>query len=263
MKVNELQAIDVHGHYGTYVSHKPSIRDGFMSADGSQVTQRASRAGIQYTLVSPMRGLLPRGQADAAAGNREAAAVISRFPQLRQWVVVDPRQEETFKQAQEILIWPQAIGIKIHPEEHDYPIKEWGDKIFRWAAEHRTVISTHSGEANSLPEDFVPFANAYPEVKLILAHLGCGYDDDPTHQVRAVQQSKNNNIWIDTSSSSSIYAGLIEWAVREVGAPRLLFGTDTPIHSVAAQRARIEGAEISETDKCLILRENALTLWHF
>ena len=48
-----------------------------------------------------------------------------------------------------------------------------GRAIFEFAAEHRAIILTHSGEENSLPEDFVPFANDYPEVRLILAHIGC------------------------------------------------------------------------------------------
>ncbi|MCL4853815.1 MAG: amidohydrolase family protein, partial [Bryobacteraceae bacterium] len=65
---------------------------------------------------------------------------------------------------------------------------------------------------------------------------------------------------VDTSSASSIYAGLIEWAVQEIGASRILFGTDTPLYSAAAQRRRIEAAEISDADKLAILRENAMRL---
>jgi hypothetical protein len=44
--------------------------------------------------------------------------------------------------------------------------------LFAMDARHRAVDLTHSGERNSLPEDFVPFANRYPEVTLIPAHLG-------------------------------------------------------------------------------------------
>jgi hypothetical protein len=49
-------------------------------------------------------------------------------------------------------------------------------------------------------------------------------------------------------------------AVREVGAERLLFGSDTPLYHVAMQRARIQAAEIPEAAKVLILRDNA---WKF
>jgi predicted TIM-barrel fold metal-dependent hydrolase len=39
-----------------------------------------------------------------------------------------------------------------------------------------------------------------------------------------------------------------------------LFGTDTPLYFTAMQRIRIDCAEISDSDKRLILRENALKL---
>jgi predicted TIM-barrel fold metal-dependent hydrolase len=50
----------------------------------------------------------------------------------------------------------------------------------------------------------------------------------------------------------------VEYAVKEVGAERLLFGSDTPLYHVAMQRSRIDAAEISDKAKLLILRENAL-----
>jgi predicted TIM-barrel fold metal-dependent hydrolase len=51
---------------------------------------------------------------------------------------------------------------------------------------------------------------------------------------------------------------LIEWAVREVGAERILFGTDTPLYFTAMQRARIDHADLGDEDKRLILRDNAV-----
>ncbi|HNC24490.1 MAG TPA: amidohydrolase family protein, partial [Opitutaceae bacterium] len=62
----------------------------------------------------------------------------------------------------------------------------------------------------------------------------------------------------DTSSARSLLPGLVEWACRELGPERLLFGSDTPLYHVAMQRTRIEAAEIPEPAKRLILRENAL-----
>jgi len=76
------------------------------------------------------------------------------------------------------------------------------------------VVLTHSGEEKSVPEDFVPFCNDFPQARLILAHIGCSCDNDLSHQVRAVQMSRHGNIFADTSSASNIMPGLIEWAVR-------------------------------------------------
>ena len=86
---------------------------------------------------------------------------------------------------------------------------------------------------------------------------GCADDDDPTRQAKAVAQSKHGNVYADTSSAMSIMPNLIEWAVKEVGAERVLFGTDTPLYSTAMQRARINHADLSDAQKRLILRSNA------
>lgn len=256
----DLQAIDVHAHFGSYRRERFELMDRLLSADAQTVADRAGRANIGLTIVSPLSALLPRFKADAVAGNEEAAAALEQTPNLLQWVVINPLQQESYLQAARMLSHPRCVGIKIHPEEQGYAVKEHGRPIFRFAADHNATILTHSGEENSLPEDFLPFADDHADAKLILAHLGCGYDGDTTRQVRAIQRSKRGNILVDTSSMASLFSGLIEWAVGEIGAERILFGTDSPLYDPATQRARIDHAEIRESEKRLILRDNAIRL---
>src|ERR1051325_4344047 len=156
---------------------------------------------------------------------------------------------------------PKCVGIKIHPEEHGYLIRDHGPKIFEFAAERRAIMLAHSSEHNSLAADFANLANQFPEVRLIIAHLGCGWDGDLTHQVRAIQQSRHGNLFTATASAKSITPRLIEWGVREIGADRIFFGTDTPLYLSAMQRTRIDKADLSDGDKRLILCENAERLF--
>lgn len=262
MGTESIPAIDVHGHYGIYVrSANPGFVNEFMTGDPADVVARARRANIRWTIVSPLQGLLPRFHGDAVAGNEHAASVIPQIPGLLQYVVIDPLKPETYDQAEKMLTQPTCVGIKIHPEEHGYPIKEHGAKIFEFAAKHRAVVLTHSSEQNSQAEDFLPFINDYPEVRLILAHIGCGWDGDLTHQVRAILHSKHRNVFADTSSARSITPGLIEWAAREVGSDRVLFGTDTPLYHTSMQRIRIDHADLNDDEKKKILRDNALEIF--
>ena len=264
MNTGSISAIDVHAHYGTYVRSEPrSLGDSLCSGDAAEVVRRASAVDVVLTIVSPLTALLPRFKADAVAGNDEAARVVSRTPGLKQYVVIDPRRVETYAQAETMLDQPQCVGIKIHPEEHGYPIRDHAEAIFEFAASRRAIVLTHSSEQNSLAADFVQWANAFPEVRLILAHIGCGWDGDLTHQVRAIQQTTHGNVYADTSSARSVTPGLIEWAVKEVGVDRVLFGTDTPLYHVAMQRARIDHADLSDADKKRILRDNAIDLFGF
>jgi uncharacterized protein len=144
MSTESIQAIDVHGHYGNYHSGKPSLVNELMTGDGRIVAERARRANIRLTIVSPLEALLPRGQGNAVSANWNAARVVAETPRLLQYVVIDPREPETYRQAEELLQHSSCVGIKIHPEEHVYPINEFGSAIFEFAAKHRAVVLSHS-----------------------------------------------------------------------------------------------------------------------
>lgn len=261
MAIEEFLAIDAHAHFGPFRNSRWDSINALRSADAGEIVRRARLARTGLSIVSPMSALMPRLHGDPVGGNDEAAHVVADTPGLRQWVVVDPRNPRTYAQAAALLPLPTCLGIKIHPEEHGYPIREHGDALFAFAAEQGAVVQSHSGEANSLPEDFLPFADAYPGVRLLLSHLGFCEDGDPSHQVRAILAARHGNIWTDTSSAMSMTPGLLEWAVGEVGPTRVLFGTDSPCYFAPMQRARIDAADLDEATKRCILRENALALF--
>jgi len=263
MSVNNIQAIDVHGHYGRYFRPQfTDLENRFCSADAATVVQRAQNANTQFTIVSPFLGLMPRGKADAVAGNDEAEHMVAQTKGLLQWVIIHPQQSHTYDQARRLLATPQCVGIKIHPEEHVYHISECGRAIFEFAAEHQALMLAHSGDEHSLPIEFIEFADDHPEVSLILAHLGNGghAGKNPALQVRAIQASKHENVYTDTSSARSLFPGLIEWAVDEIGPNPILYGTDTPCYFPGSQRTRIDQSDISDESKHKILRDNAVHL---
>ena len=261
---SQIVAIAVHAHYGEYFREgQSSLTNQFFSGSATDVVTRAQAVNVGTTIASPLLALLPRGKADTCVGNAEAARVVGETNGLLQWVVVNPLQPESYEQAAEMLQSPQCVGIKLHPEEHVYPITEHGDALFEFASKHDAVVLVHSGDPFSWPADFLPFANRHPNITLLLAHLGNGggATGDPTLQVRAIQQSVHDNVVVDTSSARSLAPGLIEWAVNEIGAERILFGTDTPLYHTAMQHARIVHADIPDSAKQLILRSNAERIW--
>ena len=56
-------------------------------------------------------------------------------------------------------------------------------------------------------------------------------------------------------------SSLIEWAVKEIGAEHILYGTDSPLYFAPMQRARIDNAGISDREKRLILHDNAAAIF--
>lgn len=254
-------AIDVHGHYGLYCKDNPFPNE-WLSASAEEVVERAREVAVEFTVVSPLEGLMPYDAFDVHAANEDAARLAIELDGLLQWVILNPLEPQSYEQAAEMLQSDRCMGIKIHPEEHAYEITAHGEAIFSFAAEHGAVVLAHSGDPRSLPNDFLSWANAFPEMQLILAHLGNGGAavGDPNLQVNAIAASKHNNVYTDTSGMRSFVSGLLEWAVAEIGVDRILFGTDTPLYSTAAQRARIDQASLSDVQKRAILYDNAAAL---
>ena len=133
--IQDLPAIDAHAHYGI-CDRGPSARlsNFFMSADAATVVARARAANVQWTVVSPLLGLISGSKTNAEAGNDEAVRVVEQTPGLLQWVLLNPLQPRTFDQTRERLVCPKCMGIKIHPEEHGYKIAEQGKALFEFAA---------------------------------------------------------------------------------------------------------------------------------
>ena len=123
MNINDIAAIDVHGHFGTYgrPDRHPLLNE-WATGDGDTVVRRARLANVRLTVVSPLSALLPRGGADAVSGNDEATNVVESTEGLRQWSVLHPQQEATFQQTADRLVHAKCVGIKIHPAEHQYKI---------------------------------------------------------------------------------------------------------------------------------------------
>lgn len=169
---------------------------------------------------------------------------------IYQWVVIDPQNEQTFKQAEWMLKSKKCLGIKLHAELHKYAFEEFVDKIFAFANERAAVVLTHPVYGYRMDA-----INNYPDMKLILAHLGTGTD----YYVPIMKMAKHQNVYADTSGSASNKNNVIEYAVSQLGSERILFGTDS--YSCAFQRGRIDYADITEEAKENILNKNALRLF--
>ena len=168
---------------------------------------------------------------------------------LYQWVAIDPRNPETFGQAEKMLHQHKVLGIKIHPAEHGYNILEHGDELFSFANEHKAVVLMHPQHLLKM----TAFADRYPEMKLILAHIGS------KDYVDVIANAKHGNIYTDTSGGASSRNNIIEYAVNRIGSEKILFGTD--MYSFAFQFGRIALSELSMQDKENILWKNAVKLF--
>ena len=249
-----INAVDTHCHirYALLETLKPIpiskiMQEGpYYTAYWNELLQMEQAAKISTVFASPMEALVDL--ADTVQANEDMFRLVQDIPNLYQWVVIDPRNDSTFEQADRMLKSKKCVGMKLHPRLHGYTLAEYGEKIFSFADERSAIVQMHYGR-----EDYVGLADSFPNATFIVAHLGGALHID------AVKNAKYRNIYTDTSGMDSLRNKLIEYAVSQIGSDRILFGTDT--YSAGAQRGRIEYALISEQDKENILLNNAKRLF--
>lgn len=163
--------------------------------------------------------------------------------------------EKSLSEIERCIAAGPMVGIKLWVAHHcnDPAI----DPIIRRAAELKAVIyqhtwlktdgTTYPGESS--PYDLVELAKRHPRTPLILGHTGGQWELG----IRAVRAYPNVSIDIAGSDPT---AGLVEMAVRELGAERVIYGSDCGGRSFASQIAKVHGAAISEREKRLIFKEN-------
>jgi predicted TIM-barrel fold metal-dependent hydrolase len=86
--------------------------------------------------------------------------------------------------------------------------------------------------------------------------VGTGWGTYRNEWIDSVEMARQHpNVYLETATSI-VGAGLIEFAVRELGAERLVFGTDSPLLDPAVQKAKITGADIENAQRDAILGGN-------
>ena len=257
----QFNAIDMHAHLGTYTGFTPSQAKMF-NADADEVVHRARGCNIVKTVASDLGAFdpAPDRPVNVDAANERTCQDAEQHDELSFYTVVNPKLPRWEVGADKMLEHPKCVGVKLHPRWNYWSVEEHGDRLFAFLSERNLLTLTHTGNAGNDPDRFIPFANKYRGVRLILAHIGHSETDNFYLQVEAVKKSTEGNVWADTSSAKSMMAHIIEHAVDHLGADRILFGTDTPLYFAAMQKARIAYAAISDKAKRMILYENAAQL---
>jgi uncharacterized protein len=130
------------------------------------------------------------------------------------------------------------------------------DPIVRLAAELKAVVFQHTWikitgnlPGESTPADLAALAARHPQASFICGHTGGDWEQG-IRTVRALP-----HVAVDLGGGDPV-AGITEAAVRELGAERVVFGSDAGGRSFASQLAKVRGARVPEEAKRLIFAGN-------
>ena len=109
--------------------------------------------------------------------------------------------------------------------------------------------------AHSNPSECESLCERFPELILIMAHSGNTLHARGDWHLAIAVAKRHPNLLLDTSTSTAD-TDFIETAVEELGAERILYGSDWPLFDMGFAMARVQEADISESAKWMILGEN-------
>ena len=237
---------------------------------------------LMYFTSRAMREAAP-GAVDAAAldakmlamleeGNRWGCEVSRKHPEIKTFVTVDPGLQSPEEAAAHIRDMAEnhgAWGLKLHAPLQGFSMADrrlW--PTFAACQELGLAVLGHAGpdregKGYSEPREFEPMLDAFPDLPVVLAHMG-GAAWRQTAEVAA----RHPNAFFDCSE-------IIEWTgspngpsdaelgalIREVGAERVMMGSDFPWYDLDHTVERVmELPVLSAGEKEAILGANAIRI---
>jgi predicted TIM-barrel fold metal-dependent hydrolase len=146
------------------------------------------------------------------------------------------------------------VGVKLwvarrcHEKEID-PVIELATELKAPILQHTWMKATGNLSGESTPMDLAAVAKRHPKARFICGHSG----GDWQLGLRAIRVSPN--VVAETGGSDPT-SGFVEMAVRELGAERVLYGSDAGGRSFASQIAKVQGADVPDAAKRLIFKDN-------
>lgn len=235
---SNMRFYDVHGHLGEYNAHYH-----VPGAKLNKVVEDLHYYGVEKSCVFSFSGVY----SDEQFGNDIIAEAALTYPdQFVGFTLLNPlRGKEEMIRELERNKKKGSRGIKLIPTYQGYPVD--GDLIevaCQWAHQHRQIIINHDWGPAAHIEALV---SKYPKACFVAGH---SYRFKEYNEVL----KKYPNLFVCSCPLQSPRA--CEEMVQEIGADRLLFGSDLLDLPIGWGLGPILFARISAEEKKLILRDN-------
>lgn len=201
--------IDAHNHAGVRYGAKQT---------GADLVAKLDAAGIDKAVIFPF--------VEGTISNDPMKRYADAFPErLIPFCAVNPWDTETAASEVRRRLGDEGFrGVKLHPTIHGYHLSDHGlvDPIFEAAAEHDAPIIVHgASDLYNAPLEFAAMAAAFPQVPLIMAHMGVFWLFQQAIELAATHA----NLYLETSRAPVFE---ISEAIQGLGAEKVIFGTDSP-----------------------------------
>ena len=224
---------------------RDQIQPSFIDTNGDKIVERMDEAGVDKTIIFDVD--YDYGMGDPKVSFEEridfyVGAVKKHPDRLYGLFAIDPRRPKAVELTEKAIKEQGMIGIKIHPstgfksnDKECFPIYELAGALNLPIMFHSGGTPASPGWDSSRPVWIAEAAFMFPEVKMVIAHLGGDWWNEAVMGCKMLA-----NVYVDVSSwqllfrrdSQQFYRWLRD-IIDEVGVDRVLWGTDGPtLHAV-------------------------------
>lgn len=194
-----------------------------------------------------------------APDNRMVAAEIAENPRFHALAWVNPHRDDHLTELEQLLDTEVFVGAKLHPLiDGFHPNDAIVQPIMRVLAERGRPALVHCGHPIfSLPWSIEELAIDNPDVPVILGHMGHG---NIVYINAAIDvAARRPNVYLETSGMPTMTR--IPHAVERVGAEKVLFGSDAPLHHPLLEKEKIVMSGLEEEHLSQVLGGSAVELF--
>jgi hypothetical protein len=210
------------------------------------------KCGVRRGVISSSWSNKAQTPEDYRNGNREVAKYVDRYKgRFRGSCVITPfRIEEALREIEDChkqygFVWLGEFCNYMTGYKYDTP--EWA-RVMQLTTKLNYVIQIHTNT-----QEMEYLAEHFPDATIVFPHLG-GSQKDIFARIAIVASHKNAHI--DLSGSGIERVGILERAVKEIGADRVLYGSDFTINEPSGVIARVKNAFLTPADREMILFRN-------
>ncbi len=201
-------------------------------------------AGIDRTVVFPINN------DEFKKPNEEVAEICKRYPKKFIGFAKHDPQNEAGRIAALLRHEVEDLGLR-GLKLHDPPTRE----VLDAAAELGIPVLYHPGRVAK----FHMIASEYPQIPFIMAHMGVFASADWTEHIAAIDVARRYpNVYLETSSV--VFTKYLQMAVQELGASKLIFGSDGPELDSRVEIHKIRLLKLSPQDEAAVLGGNITRL---
>lgn len=248
--------LDVHVHIGSDRGREYTAADAL---------RRMDAMGIEKAVISPVLSYpLPLGVQSSREENDRIARLLREYPDrfVRGLGVVDPRHGEAAvpevdRIFGELGLHGLAFSSDLTGLTFDNPMML--RFMQRAACYENPVVLAHTSQYSVLEAPYMlrKVAEQFPGITFINASAM----KDTTHSnCSRYLAASLPNVYLDIANIHPLMTP-VEWAIRDCGAEKLLFGSDIPFCEFSAEQAMVEAAEITDEQKENIYWSNAARIF--